>query len=218
MASATTLQWPRLHRHNMDLPLHIQFRTSVLAVAWVAFAGFICASTVKIPQREIVENKPKLSLDHFFLGRAWLMALNILFFGLCWGIMSNYVAIYGQERLGITDGTGIFFMLLSAGLMVSRIFGTKALRDGKLTENCARGVLISLAGYTMFALGIGPVGYYGAALLIDRERADVPRLPQHVHQRCAPRPARHGQFVDSNILGSRHGHRHPCSADSLYNI
>ena len=132
----------------------------------LAFAGFICASTVKIPQREIVENKPKLSLDHFFLGRAWLMALNILFFGLCWGIMSNYVAIYGQERLGITDGTGIFFMLLSAGLMVSRIFGTKALRDGKLTENCARGVLISLAGYTMFALGIGPVGYYGAALLI----------------------------------------------------
>jgi len=132
----------------------------------LAFAGFICASTVKIPKRELIVNKPKLSLDHFFLSRAWLMALNILFFGLCWGVMSNYVAIYGQERLGITDGTGVFFLLLSAGLMISRLYGAKALREGKLTENCARGVIISLVGYTLFALGIGPVGYYGAALLI----------------------------------------------------
>jgi len=132
----------------------------------LAFAGFVCASTVKLPNREIIQNKPKLSLDHFFLGRAWLMALNILFFGLCWGIMSNYVAIYGQEKLGITDGTGLFFMLLSAGLVISRLYGSKALREGRLTENCARGVLISLVGYTLFAIGIGPAGYYGAALLI----------------------------------------------------
>lgn len=132
----------------------------------IALGGFVCASTVKIPQREIVQNKPKLSLDHFFLGKAWLMAINIMFFGLCWGVMSNYVAIYGQEKLNITDGTGLFFMLLSAGLIVSRVFGSKSLRKGKLTENCARGVLISLAGYTLFALGIGPLGYYGAALLI----------------------------------------------------
>lgn len=132
----------------------------------IALGGFVCASTVKIPQREIVQNKPKLSLDHFFLGKAWLMAINIMFFGLCWGVMSNYVAIYGQEKLNITDGTGLFFMLLSAGLIVSRVFGSKSLRKGRLTENCARGVLISLAGYTLFALGIGPLGYYGAALLI----------------------------------------------------
>ncbi len=132
----------------------------------LAFAGFVCASTVKLPNRAIIQNKPKLSLDHFFLGRAWLMAINILFFGLCWGIMSNYVAIYGQEKLGITDGTGLFFMLLSAGLVISRLYGSKALREGRLTENCARGVLISLAGYTLFAIGIGPAGYYGAALLI----------------------------------------------------
>ena len=78
----------------------------------LALAGFICTSRVRIPTRELIKNKPKMSLDHFFLGRAWLMAVNITLFGLCWGIMSNYVAIYEQEELGVADGTGIFFMML----------------------------------------------------------------------------------------------------------
>ncbi len=105
----------------------------------LAFAGFFSASSVRIPERELVKDKPKISLDHFFLGRAWMMAANILLFGLCWGVMSNYVAIYGRDRLGITDGTGIFFMILSGGLFVSRLFGAKSLRAGKLTRNCALG-------------------------------------------------------------------------------
>lgn len=132
----------------------------------LALAGFICTSRVRIPQRELVKDKPKMSLDHFFLGRAWLMAINISLFGLCWGVMSNYVAIYGQEELGITDGTGIFFMILSAGLFVSRLYGGKSLRAGRLTYNCGRGVLLSLVGYTLFALSFGEWSYYLAALFI----------------------------------------------------
>ncbi|MDE6490198.1 MAG: MFS transporter, partial [Muribaculaceae bacterium] len=132
----------------------------------LALGGFICTSRVHIPQREIIAGKPKLSLDHFFLGRAWLMAINITLFGLCWGIMSNYVAIYGQERLGITDGTGIFFMILSGGLVISRLIGAKSLRAGKLTQNCATGVICSLAGYSLFAMSLGEWSFYCSALLV----------------------------------------------------
>lgn len=132
----------------------------------LALAGFCCASSVKIPQREIVQNKPKISLDHFFLGRAWLMAINICLFGLCWGVMSNYVAIYGKEELGITDGTGIFFAILSFGLFSSRLYGSRALRAGKLTQNCATGVILSLVGYTLFALSINQWTFYASALFV----------------------------------------------------
>ena len=65
----------------------------------VAFVGFYFVSTIRLPHRPPVEGKPKLSMDHFFLSRAWLMAINILLFGLCWGIMSNYVAIYERKNL-----------------------------------------------------------------------------------------------------------------------
>ncbi len=132
----------------------------------LAFAGFLCSTTVKLPQRARVEGKPKLSLDHFFLGRAWLLAVNICFFGLCWGVMSNYVAIYGREKMGITDGTGIFFMLLSCGLILSRLFGAKSLRAGRMTHNATIGVVLSLAGYSLFGFVATPWAYYASALLI----------------------------------------------------
>lgn len=132
----------------------------------LAFLGFLCASSVQLRGREIIQAKPKMSLDHFFLGRAWLMAVNILLFGLCWGVMSNYVALYGRDRLGITDGTGLFFMILSGGLFVSRLFGARSLREGRLTRNCARGVVVSSVGYALFACSFGSWSYYLSALLI----------------------------------------------------
>lgn len=132
----------------------------------VAFCGFVCVSSIRPRPRAQVAGKPCLSLDHFFLTRAWLMAINISLFGLCWGVMSNYVAIYGQQQLNITDGTGLFFLLLSIGLVVSRLFGVKALRAGKLTENALSGAAISVVGYTLFALSPGIWAYYLSALLI----------------------------------------------------
>lgn len=137
---------------------------------WLAFilamGGFISVSTIKLPKRPSKPKKQPISLDRFFLTRAWLLAINITFFGVCWGIMSNYVAIYGKEELNITDGTGLFFMILSAGLFLSRLQGSKALRKGRLTENAVMGTLLSLAGYTLFAAVPHPWAYYTSAALI----------------------------------------------------
>ena len=137
---------------------------------WIALAtslaGFLCVSTVKMKKREPATEKRPISLDRFFLTKGWLLAVNIAFFGLCWGIMSNYVAIYGMEMLNITDGTGLFFMILSAGLFAARLLGTKALAKGKIVESAALGVILSLGGYVIFAAVKQPWAYYTAAALI----------------------------------------------------
>ncbi len=134
----------------------------------VAMAGYFLSTRVKLPQRALIHDKPKLSLDHFFLGRAWLLALNIMLFGLCWGLLSNYVAIYGKERLNITDGTGLFFMILAIGLVIARLIGRPQLRKGLLTRNCTLGVILSSIGYFLFAMSgtWGAWCYYAAAMLI----------------------------------------------------
>lgn len=132
----------------------------------IALAGFFCASSIRLPKREKVAGKPALSMDHFFLTRAWLLAANILLFGLCWGVMSNYVAIYASQALGITEGTGIFFALLSAGLIGSRLTGAKSLREGKLTRNALQGATISTVGFALFALAPGQWAFYASALII----------------------------------------------------
>lgn len=137
---------------------------------WVAFIaagiGFLNAYWVKPRERQVLRKKSKMSLDRFFLARGWFIALNILFFGFCWGVLSNYLAIYGKEHLGITSGTGTYFLLLSMGLMFSRIQGNKSLRRGKLVQNALSGALLSTVGYVTFVACPNMFGYYLSAILI----------------------------------------------------
>ena len=162
---------------------------------WLAFAvalfGLIVDSTVKVSAQSARAART-VSLDRFFLKRGWLVGANMVFFGFCFGVMSNYLAIYGKQVLGITGGTGTWFMLCSVGLILSRLQGGKALREGRLTHNASEGMVISLVGYTLFILlptvaeafmsqmqsfksdnifvlnyaMLGLAGYYSSALLI----------------------------------------------------
>lgn len=160
----------------------------------VAFIGWFVDSTVKVkkhdgPSKErnfcssLSTHHSSLSWDRFFLLRGWLIGLNMVAFGFCFGVLSNYLAIYGKETLGITSGTGTYFMLCATGLMLSRIQGSRTLRRGLLTRNAGNGMLISLVGYTIFILmpwivqllsiqntETGNIliitGYYGSAILI----------------------------------------------------
>lgn len=143
---------------------------SYMILFWIAFvvaiSAVLIAWTIRLPEKDIIRNKEKLSLDRFFLTRAWLLAINIAMFGFCWGALSNYLAIYSKEVLSITGGTGTYFALLSMGLFSSRLQGRKALSQGKLTQNAAEGMLISLVGFTLFVAIPHPVAYYLSAILI----------------------------------------------------
>lgn len=141
----------------------------------VACVGWLVDSTVTFSEKEIVRNKSKLSWDRFFLIRGWLIGINMIAFGFSFGVLSNYLAIYGKEAMGIMGGTGTYFMLCSVGLMISRLQGSKGLRNGRVTHNAGEGMVISLIGYTLFIImptffpenhSAIMVGYYGSALLI----------------------------------------------------
>ena len=169
-----------------------KFTDSFILLFWIALAvacfGWLVDATVKLPSKEIVRDRSKISLDRFFLVRGWLLGLNMVAFGFSFGVLSNYLAIYGKEVMGITGGTGTYFLLCSIGLMLSRLQGGRALRRGLLTHNAGEGMVISLIGYTIFILlptlvslsaDSGgskfftlhsslfiSIGYYGSAILI----------------------------------------------------
>ena len=134
----------------------------------IAGLGMYVDSGIKIQNKTLpspTTNK-LLRLDRFFLVRGWLLAVNMAFFGFCFGVVSNYLAIYSKEVMNITGGTGTWFLLVSLGLVASRLQGAKALREGKLVENATEGTLISTAAYLLFVLVPNEVGYYGSALLL----------------------------------------------------
>lgn len=138
-----------------------------LAFAIATFGWIVDASvTLKPKNTQISRLNSKLSLDRFFLKNGWLLGVNMVFFGFCFGVLSNYLAIYGKQVMGITGGTGTWFMLCSIGLILSRLQGGKALRKGLLTHNASEGMLISLVGYTLFVAFPNSFGYYSSAILI----------------------------------------------------
>ena len=128
--------------------------------------GFAINSTLKLKPREIVQDKPKLSFDRFFLVKGWSEALAMVCYAFSYGVIATYIAIYGKEELGITGGSGVFFILLSAGLIMSRLIGSRTLREGKIVQNASIGVCVSVCGYLLFAAMHNPIGFYASALII----------------------------------------------------
>ena len=182
-----------------------------LALA-IALVGWMVDATVKLNKKPVPTTTPaeprrKLSLDRFFLVKGWLLGANMVFFGFCFGVLSNYLAIYSKEELDMTGGTGTYFMLCSIGLILSRLQGGSALRKGRLTHNAAEGMVISPVGYTLFILmpTLSPnpttlsllVGYYGSALLLGlgtrHSQLDHPHLVGHWHGTGHPDGWRRGR-------------------------
>ena len=63
-------------------------------------------------------------------------------------------------------GTGTYFAILSIGLFTSRLQGRKALKEGKLTQNAAEGMCLSLVGFILFVAWHHPIAYYLSAACI----------------------------------------------------
>ncbi|MBO7134245.1 MAG: MFS transporter [Bacteroidales bacterium] len=148
--------------HEMTGSYDLIFLLSLL----FAGIGFAINSTLKIRPRELIQNKPKLSFDRFFLLKGWSAGLAMVCYAFSYGVIATYIAIFGKEELGITGGSGVYFILLSAGLILSRLIGSKTLREGKIVRNASLGICVSVCGYLVFAALHNPVGFYASALII----------------------------------------------------
>lgn len=141
---------------------HLIF-TVALAVAGI---GLFINSLVNFTQKDVKPNKAPLSFDRFFLVKGWRESIVVVCFASSYGVLATYLAIYGKEELGMTAGSGLWFFILSAGLILSRLVGARTLREGKIVENASRGIALSLFGYLMFAAVHNAIGFYGAAIII----------------------------------------------------
>ena len=146
------------HYGNYDMLFWLAFVTSLV--------GLACTASVKHRKREVVRERKALSLDRFILLKGWRQGAAMICSSFSYGVLATYIAIYGKDELGITGGTGLFFMLLAIGLILSRLVGSRTLRQGKVTQNATIGTAISLVGYLLFAAVHNHWGYYGAALII----------------------------------------------------
>lgn len=137
----------------------------VLAIA-VAGSGYVINRGLKLKPRELVPTTKKLSLDRFILVKALGMGVSFACLSFSYGVISTYIALYAKEELGLLSGSGVFFLLIALGLIVSRLYGGRSLRQGRVLHNATLGLLVSLVGYLLFAGVHNYWGFFGAALII----------------------------------------------------
>ena len=139
----------------------------------VALLGLLINTFVDCKYRPPIMEKKKMSLDRFLLLEGWSQGVCIAFIAMSYGILSTYIAIYSQDVLNITTGTGTFFMLFAFGLILSRFVGVQALSKGFEVRNATYGVIVVAIGYLMFALWQNLYGYYISAVVIGFGQASM---------------------------------------------
>ena len=147
----------------------------------MAASGFLINSTVKHPQKNrpaanatqegapsvgIYNSKALVRMDRFFLVKGWSVGLMLAMLSFSYGILSTYIAIYSKEQLGMTKGAAVFFLILSICLMLSRLTGSKSLRQGRVVHNVTLGICISVFSYLAFAAIHNYWGFFGCAVIL----------------------------------------------------
>lgn len=131
-----------------------------------ALLGLLINTFVECKYRPPVLDKKKISLDRLFLLRGWSQGICIALVAFAYGILSTYIAIYSQDVLNITTGTGTFFMLFAVGLIMSRFVGVRSLSKGLIVRNASYGIIVVAFGYFIFSLWQNLFGYYISAIII----------------------------------------------------
>lgn len=165
-----------------------------------AIAGFLINTTVECKYRPPVMDKQKMSLDRFILLKGWSQGICIACVATAYGILSTYIAIYSQDVLNITTGTGTFFMLFAVGLIMSRFVGVKSLSRGHAVRNATYGVIFVVLGYSLFALWQDLYGYYISAVVIGFGQGSMYPAVQTMFLNMAPNEQR--GTANSTILTS----------------
>ena len=125
--------------------------------------GLILVQTLRVPRKEKKPHAP-LSLDRFFLTRAVPQFANFIFVGFAYGPVTNYIALYAKE-LGIS-GSGWFYALIAAGLILNRIMTGRLIDRGYLIHLVGTGMTLNIIAYVMLAFCHGPITFFLAAFLI----------------------------------------------------
>ena len=132
----------------------------------VGLIGLCVGSFVREKKTEAVGAKQTLSLDRFLLLKGIPGAVTTVFLSFAYGVLSTYVAVYGVEEVGLTSGTGLFFVCLSGGLVVSRLISGKLINRGYLTEVSKAGIALLIVSFLCFVLLKHPLSFYGCGVSI----------------------------------------------------
>ena len=107
--------------------------------------GLVLGALVRAPRKKIEKSEFKLSADRFFLKEGIRACFAFFLLAIPYGMTTSYMALYAASS-GITHNAGLFFTVMAAGLITSRLNSGKRVDRGFVTETILVGICIALVG------------------------------------------------------------------------
>ncbi|MCH5329509.1 MAG: MFS transporter [Alistipes sp.] len=140
-----------------------------------ACTGLLFASLVRpAPRPALPDSRPRPSADRFFMKEGLPACTSLFLLSIPYGMTTSYMALYAAES-GIVASSGLFFTVMAAGLIISRLSSGKRVDRGLVTQTIRTGIVIALFGVMCEALlatvaaadlTAGYVVYFASAFLI----------------------------------------------------
>jgi MFS family permease len=107
--------------------------------------GLVLGALVRAPRKKLEKTEFKLSADRFFLKEGIRACFAFFLLAMPYGMTTSYMALYAAQS-GITHNAGLFFTVMAAGLITSRLNSGKRVDRGFVTETILVGICIALVG------------------------------------------------------------------------
>lgn len=131
--------------------------TAIFVLAFgVCAVGFVLALCVSAPAKPRAA-RPAVSLDRFILLKGIPAGIALLLLSVPYGATTNFVAMYVQQ-IGLHVTPGLYFVLLAAGMGVSRIFSGRYVDRGYVTECIRAGFFLVVPAFLLLGLCAAWVG------------------------------------------------------------
>lgn len=143
----------------------IEFNTIFIAVFCVGLTGFLATANIK-PGKDVQRSTRKFSISSLLLKRGLPVAAVMVLLTFGYGIITVYLSIYAKEEVGLTQGTGYYFTIFSAGLVAARLSSSMILRSGKYIMVFALGIISLIIGFFIVAFILNPTAFYSSAIFM----------------------------------------------------
>lgn len=140
------------------------FNALISSALGMGILSIIVVSFINIPIRKKLDKVPPLSFDRFLLIKGIPILLNQLFISFGWGTLIAFAVLYGKQ-IGIHN-SGIFFLFLAGGIVLSRITSGKFVDRGYVHYVMTFALLAITLGFTGFSLLNNIIFYCISAFLI----------------------------------------------------
>ncbi|SHF55477.1 MFS transporter [Dysgonomonas macrotermitis] len=143
------------------------FDVIFLAAFSASIIGFITILFIKPIKKEHsgTIDKMTLSWDRFILLKALPCVALLFLMGFGYGAVSNFIGLYSGQ-VSYDGNAGIFFIILSVGILLARLLSARVINDGKVVRTIYVGSALLILAFGLFVVCDNPVLYYIIALLL----------------------------------------------------